>query len=92
MFLTCICGHRMSDVASPNTIEHRLLSNRAWEKLQDLVDEECAKAGSIDSWPEHWEASGATDVWRCPECGRLYLNARDEPAKILVYKLEQTGL
>jgi hypothetical protein len=92
MHLKCECGNVMTDIASPNDIEHLLLSYRAKEKLQDLVDAEVAKAGEIRMWPEHWEEAGAIDVWRCPDCSRLYLNARKAPSEIVVYKLERKGL
>jgi hypothetical protein len=82
----------MTDVASPNDVEHRLLSDRASEKLEGLVYKECTTTGGIDSWPEHWEESGSIDVWRCTECGRLYFNARGNVDDIIVYIIEQTGL
>jgi hypothetical protein len=82
----------MTDVASPNDIEHLLLSYRAMEKLQDLVDSEAAKEGRIRMWPEHWEQAGAVDVWKCPDCGRLYLNVRGPASEVIVYRFEKKGL
>ncbi len=82
----------MSDVAAPNDIEHLLLSYRAKERLQDLVDAEVAKSGRIDLWPEHWESAGAVDVWRCPNCGRLYFNPRGSASEVTVYRFERKGL
>ncbi len=92
MFFPCICGWTMTNVASPNDIEHVLLSDRVSENLENLVDQECATVGSIDSWPEHWEESGAIDVWRCPVCERLYFNATGDPSEVVVYKIERKGL
>jgi hypothetical protein len=92
MYLKCECGTVLSDVASPNDVEHLLLSYRAKERLQDLVDDEVASDGTIRMWSEHWEQSGAIDVWRCPDCVRLYFNARGAPSEIIVYRLERRGL
>jgi hypothetical protein len=92
MYLKCECGNVMTNVAAPNTIEHLLLSNRSQEHLQDLVDEEVSTNGQVDLWPEHWEESGAIDVWKCQVCGRLYLNARGNLEDIVVYKIEKKGL
>jgi hypothetical protein len=69
-----------------------LLSDRCKEKLQDLVDDECASAGRIDMWPEHWEAAGALIVWRCSNCGRFYLNPLGDPGQVEVYALEGRGI
>ena len=92
MYLKCECGTVLSDVASPNDVEHLLLSYRAKERLQDLVDDEVASDGTIRMWSEHCEQSGAIDVWRCPDCVRLYFNARGAPSEIIVYRLERRGL
>lgn len=92
MYLKCECGNVLTDTAAPNDVEHILLSYSIMERLQDKVDNEVATHGSVDSWPEHWEESGAMEVWKCPECGRLYLNPRGETEKVVVYKLEKKGL
>lgn len=92
MYLQCRCGNVMNDVASPNQVEHHLLNSYAKEKLQDLADEEVAAEGEIGMWAEHWDESGAINVWRCPVCERLYLNALGAKKNITVYKIEKKGL
>jgi hypothetical protein len=82
----------MTDVASPNDIENLLLDYRAMERLQDLVDAEVAQSREIDLWPEHWEKAGAIVVWRCPNCQRLYFNARGPASEVTVYRFERKGL
>jgi len=92
MYLKCDCGAVLTDVASPNDIEHLLLSYRAMERLQDLVDTEVGQEGEVQMWPEHWEQAGALVVWRCTTCGRLYLNARGPASEVVVYRFEKKGI
>lgn len=93
MFLKCIhCGTTLDDIAAPNNVEHLFLSSYAKEKLQDLVDEECSADGEIDMWPEHWEESGAVEIWKCFQCGRLYLDPKGDVEKVVVYAIEQVGI
>jgi hypothetical protein len=82
----------LDDIAAPNEVEHLLLSYRAKEKLQDLADEQCSAEGEIDMWPEHWEASGAVEAWRCFECGRLYVDPKGDPEQVVVYEIQQVGI
>jgi hypothetical protein len=91
MYLECICGNVMNDIASPNSVEHLLLSYSAMERLQDLVDQEVSTNGKVDLWPEHWEEAGAIVVWRCQDCARLYLNAKSQKEDVAVYKIEKKG-
>ena len=92
MFIKCLCGNTMNDIAAPNQVEHLLLSSAAMEKLQDLVDGEVSSNREIELWPEHWEESGAISVWKCPDCGRLYLNVSEDADSVVVYKFEQKGV
>lgn len=92
MHITCICGTVLSNTALPNDVEHLLLSTRAIEWLQHLVDREVNKDGTVDLWPEHWEQSGAVEVWKCFECNRLYFNVGGPPEKLVVYSAERTGV
>ncbi len=92
MYLSCVCGKVMNDVAAPNKVEHLLLSYSAMERLQDLVDQEVSTTCEVRLWPEHWKESGAIDVWKCPDCGRLYLYAKEDPEKVLVYVIEEKGV
>jgi hypothetical protein len=92
MYLECLCGNVMNDVAAPNAVEHLLLSYSAMERLQDLVDQEVSTNCEVNLWPEHWEAAGAVVVWKCPNCDRLYLNAKGPKENIVIYKIEKKGL
>jgi hypothetical protein len=89
MFLKCLCGNVMNDIAAPNGVEHILLSYSAKERLEHLVHKEVSSDCTVDMWPEHWEESGAIDVWKCPDCGRLYFNAKGNTDDVIVYKIEK---
>ena len=77
MKVVCKCGFVMSDSGSPNDMEHLLISDRQVEVLQDLVDSEVAADGEVQMWPEHWEESGATEILKCEQCGRLHVIGSD---------------
>lgn len=91
MNLKCACGYWMSDVGAPNDTEHLLLSNRAQERLQDLVDDQVRREGVVDMWPEHWEACGALEAWVCPSCRRIYVNPKGPGEGVIVYAVERVG-
>jgi hypothetical protein len=80
----------LNDNAAPNDVEHLLLNYIAKEKVQDLVDDECAQNNAIDMWPEHWEDAGAIPVWKCFVCGRLYIDPFGKIDEIVVYSIETT--
>jgi hypothetical protein len=90
--LKCLCGNYLSDAGHPNETEYLLVSTSSQEKLQDLVDEEVADNAIVDMWPEHWEDSGAAEIWKCCECKRLYFNVLGSIEEVIVYKIEQQGL
>ncbi len=91
MIIRCECGRTMDDIAAPNEVEHQFISNRAQERLQDAVDAECAGTGQVEMWPEHWEAAGGTEVWRCVYCRRLYFDPKGPVDQVTVYVVERTG-
>jgi hypothetical protein len=92
MRIQCLCGNSPSNTAYPDNIQHVLLDAYAVEKLQDAVDEEVKESGVVDMWPEHWDSSGAIEVWKCLECERLHFYPKGDPKDALVYKLERKGL
>lgn len=92
MFLRCYCGYVLTNVNSPNPIEHLLLNAKSIEKMQDISDAEVAKHGVIEMWPENWEAAGGTNIWHCFKCNRLYIGVEGKNDEILVYKYERTGI
>lgn len=87
-----MCGTVLDDIASPNDIEHELVSFRSKESLESLVGREIKESGKVDMWPEHWEDSGSVIVWKCSKCKRLYVDAEGDQEKVIVYKVEQYGI
>jgi len=92
MRFECKCGNLLNDVGYPNDTEHFLLNTRSIERFQDLVDDEVSKEGQVEMWPEHWEQSGAVVIWKCHQCGRLYVNPGGRPQEVVVYSIERIGL
>jgi hypothetical protein len=92
MNFKCLCGTSLNNNACPNEIEHLLISAGSQESLQNLVDEEVEANGEVNLWPEHWEDSKSIIVWKCYECGRLYIDAEGDPEKVVVYQIEQQGI
>jgi hypothetical protein len=82
----------MTNGASPNDIQHLLISDRSIELLQNLVDGQVRADGAIDEWPEHWENSGATEVWMCLSCKRLYVRPIGPRDQVVVYSIERVGI
>lgn len=70
----CSCGFVISNVDSPNDIELLLFSEREWEDFYD-------RNLNVKDIP-----NTQNDVWRCPECERLYFFERSK--MILCYKIE----
>lgn len=91
MYFTSICGHIMDNMAFPNPIEYHVLSDAHRERLESLAQQECAAAGVIEGWPEHWEAT-AVEVWKCPQCGRVYVNPTGPREEVVVYRRERVGM
>jgi hypothetical protein len=94
MRFPCLCGNGLSNAGQPNETEHFLISNRAVEELQNLADAEVSAKGVIDDWPEHWEDSGAVEVWKCSACNRLYVfpHGSFDFDKVVVYQVERVGI
>lgn len=73
MQIVCKCGTRLSNTASPNSVEHYLMSNAATEKFQEDASEQIRESGKVDGWFNLWIDSGAIECWRCGTCGRLHI-------------------
>ena len=56
------------------------------------MDAQVEKEGIVDEWPEHWEDSGATEVWKCHVCKRLYMSPKGPRDKVIVYAIEKIGI
>ena len=76
--MNCKCGEVLSNSMSPNDIQLRLYTDKEWDSIMEK--------DTIETWkiplPAH-------DVWKCPNCKRIYIfeDGVDKPAKI--YNLEQ---
>jgi hypothetical protein len=92
MKFPCLCGNTLSNAGSPNKVEHLLIDRYGIERLQDLADAQAAAQGTINEWPENWIESGATEVWKCDVCKRLYVSPSEGFDKTIVYKVEQVGI
>ena len=91
MFLRCLCGYTLTNAASPGRIVHYLLSAHAVERLQDAVDQEVAKSGVVEDWPEHWDTAQVAEAWLCPQCSRLYVGVGGL-GPVRVFALERVGV
>jgi len=73
----CKCGSILSNSLIPNEIEYRAYSGIEWDKI---LEKDTINTLKIPS-PK-------LDVWRCPNCERIYVFASD--GKVLKrYKLEE---
>jgi len=48
MFLRCLCGYTLTDIACPGRIVHLLLSAHGVERLQHAVDQEIEASGTVE--------------------------------------------
>lgn len=75
--MTCRCGKVLSNSQVPNDIELVVYTDKEWDKICDC--------DSIEPWmiplPQY-------NVWRCPDCQRIYVYKRRENRPLMVYKLE----
>lgn len=75
--MTCKCGRILSTTQVPNGIELRVYQDREWDAIMDI--------DSIEPWkiplPEY-------EVWKCPNCSRIYVFNQGNPNPIMQYILE----
>lgn len=75
--MTCRCGKVLSNSQVPNDIELVVYTDKEWDKICDC--------DSIEPWmiplPRY-------NVWRCPDCKRIYVYEGSNPKALMVYKLE----
>lgn len=73
----CKCGATLSNTLAPNDIELRVYTDKEWDDIMNMGD-------LIDPvqipLPRY-------DVWRCPECERIYVF--DGDVAIKTYVLEE---
>jgi len=72
----CKCGKCLSNGQDPNEVQYRVYSDPEWDDIINI--------GQMDSvdlpFPKY-------DVWRCPECERVYVF--DDNEVIKQYVLEE---
>ena len=83
MHLLCKCGRDMWNGQTPNDIEFAVYSDRHMDKILEQDEISTVKMCMQKDY----------DVWRCPECGRLYVfrnESGDAGNKVFcVYKPEE---
>lgn len=72
----CKCGKRLSTIMAPNNIQYRVYSDQDWDDIINI--------GWMDSVDMPFPKN---DVWRCPECERVYVFEGDTVIK--QYVLEE---
>lgn len=76
--MVCKCGETLSNTAVPNDIQLRVYSDKEWDDILNC--------NSIEPWkiplPKY-------DVWKCPNCGRIYVFGEGYGPAIMVYRLEE---
>lgn len=79
--MQCKCGNVLSTTKCPNEIELHVYTDEEWERLLDC---EMIIPWNIQS-PEH-------EVWRCPECQRIYVFKLGNDIPIMTYSLESNNI
>ncbi len=76
--MTCKCGALLSNSESPNDIQLRVYSDKEWDKIlsDDIIE------FSKFPLPKY-------DVWKCPECKRIYVFEDGLNVYKRVYKVEE---
>ncbi|MCH5267597.1 MAG: hypothetical protein J1E62_04550 [Lachnospiraceae bacterium] len=76
--MTCSCGKQLSNHEAPNDIELWVYTDKEWDEMFDCE--------SIEPWkipmPKY-------EVWRCPDCKRIYVFEDGNAAPVMVYRLEK---
>lgn len=76
--MKCKCGENLSNSMVPNEIELTVYTNKEWDAILE------------DDTVETWKIPlPSYDVWKCPNCERLYVFKKGMDKAIKVYKLEE---
>ncbi len=75
--MTCKCGKNLNNQSVPNNIELIVYSDYEWDEI--------CKDDVIHPW---LIPSPKYEVWRCPECKRIYVYDPPNNIPIMVYSLE----
>lgn len=69
----CRCGERLWNGADPNLIQYTVYSDPEWINIINLIDD------GLKEWTDL--PYPTYDVWRCPECERVYVFDGDNVIK-----------
>lgn len=79
--MECKCGCILSTTRVPNGIELRVYQDSEWDAIMDV--------DSIEPWkiplPKY-------EVWKCPNCNRIYVFDQGNPIPIMQYVLEDINI
>lgn len=81
MHLLCKCGNDMWNGQIPNDIEFSVYSDR---RMCEILENDTVDTIDLAQMNEY-------DVWRCPECGRLYVFEKSNNKVLRCYKPEDDG-
>jgi hypothetical protein len=76
--MNCTCGEVLSNSMAPNNVQLRVYTDREWDKIleQDII--------------ESWKFPRPTyDVWRCPNCEKIYVFEEGNHVAVKIYVLEE---
>lgn len=76
----CKCGNNMNDIVVPNPYGYVAYSEKEWENILELSDEN-------DKINRQDLSDPSFEVYKCPECGRLMVFG--ETNSCLFYKPEE---
>ena len=76
--MNCKCGYLLSTTQVPNDIELWVYTDREWDEILDC--------DIIEPWKI---PSPKYDVWKCPNCNRIYVFEKGYGAPIMTYILEE---
>ena len=76
--MICNCGNRLSNHEIPNDIQLIVYTDKEWDMITSYEE--------IKPW---MIPRPTYDVWRCPDCGRIYVFDDNYNGPIYIYKLEK---
>ena len=77
MRFLCRCGNPLSNSSTPNDIEYMVYSDREWSDFEEK------------GWIYFLDVPDPKyDVWRCPDCDRIYLFGENNKL-VKVYKPDE---
>lgn len=76
--MNCKCGYILNTTQAPNDIQLRVYTDKEWEAILDC--------DIIEPWkiplPKY-------DVWKCPECNRIYVFEEGNDIPKMKYIIEK---